>query len=185
MNLKTQQACRTLDAGKLLVYPTESVFGLGCLANNKQALKRLRRIKRRESHKGFIVLCASTKQLHQSFPEIRLSTEHLAKLNEAQEHPTTWLLPYKKHLNPLLVGNNNSLAVRITEHPIARSLCQQCGPLVSSSANPAGIKTPETLLKVRKQFRWRVDFYLNERLGKSKSPSQIIDLLSGELIRSA
>lgn len=185
MDLKTQQACRTLNAGKLLVYPTESVFGLGCLANNKQALKRLRRIKRREPYKGFIVLCASTKQLRQHFPEIRLSPQQLAKLNVAQQHPTTWLLPYKKHLNPWLVGNNNSLAVRITGHPVARTLCQQCGPLVSSSANPAGVKTPETLLQVRKQFRWRVDFYLNKSLGKSRSPSQIIDLLSGELIRSA
>lgn len=185
MDLKIQQACRTLDAGKLLVYPTESVFGLGCLANNKQALKRLRGIKRREPYKGFIVLCASTKQLRQNFPEICLSPQQLAKLDEAQPHPTTWLLPYKKHLNPLLVGNNNSLAVRITEHPIARILCERCGPLVSSSANPAGIKTPETLLKVRKQFRGQVDFYLDKSLGKSKSPSQIIDLLSGELIRSA
>lgn len=185
MNIKTQQACRTLDAGKLLVYPTESVFGLGCLANNKQALKRLRHIKRRERYKGFIVLCASTKQLRQSFPEIRLSPKHLSKLDEKQKHPTTWLVPYKKHLNPLLVGNNNRIAVRITRHPVAKTLCQQCGPLVSSSANPAGIKTPETLLKVRKQFRWQVDFYLNESLGKSRSPSQIIDLLSGQVIRSA
>src|SRR5690606_11526531 len=109
----------------------------------------------------------------------------LERLEQKQSHPTTWLLPYGRQRRPLLSGNNNRLAIRITQHPVARILCERCGPIVSSSANPAGIKTPKTLLKIRKYFRNNVDLYLNESLGDAGSPSQIIDLTSGEIIRSA
>lgn len=185
MNLKTQQACRHLKAGKLLVYPTESVFGIGCLALNQQALKHLRGVKRRESQKGFIVLCASLEQMLSSFPDIHITTEQRARLLTRQAHPTTWLIPYPQKKSPLLLGRNHKIAVRITEHPVARALCEACGPIVSSSANPAGIRTPSNMLRVRHLFRSQVGYYLNEKLGGVRKTSQIIDLVNGEVIRGA
>jgi len=185
MNLKIQQACKQLKAGKLLVYPTESVFGIGCLALDQKALLRLRRVKRRESQKGFIILCSSFEQLRSSFPEIQLTKEQQKRLQTKQAHPTTWLVPYPQKKAPLLLGNNHRIAIRITEHSVAKSLCEACGPIVSSSANPAGIKTPSNLLKIRHLFRSQVDFYLNEKLGGVKKTSQIIDLVNGQVIRAA
>ena len=168
-----------------MVYPTESVFGIGCLALDQNALKRLRHVKRREAHKGFIVLCASFEQMLSSFPEICLSAEQKALLKAKQGHPTTWLIPYPKNKAALILGNNHKLAIRITDHPIAKKLCEECGPIVSSSANPAGVKTPSSLLKIRHLFQSQVDFYLNEKLGGVKKTSQIIDLVNGEVIRAA
>jgi len=185
VNLKLQQASRVLNQGGLLVYPTESVFGLGCLAKNEVALEKLRNIKRRQSQKGLIVLCSSVEQLKQSFPQIQLDQSQSELLQSNQPHPTTWLIPYPKKHFPLLVGNNNSIAIRITKHPEALALCKKCGPIISSSANIAGQRTPDSLLKARKTFGTQVDFYLNAALGNSRTPSQIIDLLSGEIIRSA
>jgi L-threonylcarbamoyladenylate synthase len=185
MNFKIRQACHVLKEGKLLVYPTESVFGVGCLANNDDALIHLRSVKGRSSAKGFIVLCASMAQLQNSFPELELDQKAQSRLVEPQKHPTTWLIPFSKPLNPLLVGNNHSLAVRITQHPVAKVLCESCGPIVSSSANPAGMAAPKTLLQAKKQLGDTVDFYLNESLGEAKKTSQIIDLRSGEIVRRA
>ncbi len=185
MNLKVQQACRQLKAGKLVVYPTESVFGIGCLALDDKALKHLRRVKRRETTKGFIVLCASPEQMLLSFPEIKLTTAQQSRISQTQQHPTTWLVPYPRKRAALILGNNHKIAIRITRHPVAKKLCEECGPIISSSANPAGVKTPSSMLKVRKLFRSKAAFFLNEKLGDAKKTSQIIDLVNGEVIRPA
>lgn len=185
MNLKFQQACLTLKAGKLLVYPTESVFGIGCLAKNRNAVKKLRQVKRRQETKGFIVLCSSIEQMLENFPEISITTQQLKLIKEKHAHPTTWLIPCKRSQLKLLTGNNRRIAIRITEHAIAKQLCDSCGPIVSSSANPAKVKTPETLLKIRKHFQSQVDFYFNEKLGGKTKTSQIIDIVNGEIIRGA
>ncbi len=188
MNLKRQQACRALMAGKLLAYPTEAVYGLGCLASDEQALKKLRQVKKRAAHKGFIVLVHSLEQLQHHFPQLKLTPAQIETLRSPQAHPTTWVIPVSTGFSvhqTLLLGSNRSLAIRISEHPTVQALCQKAGPLVSTSANKAGERPAQDMLRLRKTFGKRIDFYLNEKTGNAKSPSQIIDLASGEILRSA
>jgi len=189
MSYALHQAIKTLKAGKLLAYPTEAVFGLGCVINKPQALKRLRRIKGRSPNKGFIIICASIKQLQDSFPYLNLSEEQRALMEKQQSHPTTWILPFKRKNQPkvaqLLVGNNHSIAIRIPQHPLALALCEKAGPVVSSSANVARGKPAKKILIVRKNFRAKIDFYLPGETNLASSPSQIIDIQSGRIIRAA
>jgi L-threonylcarbamoyladenylate synthase len=189
MSYALHQAVTTLKAGKLLAYPTEAVFGLGCVINNPQALKRLRNIKGRSPSKGFIIICASIAQLQDTFPYLNLSVEQIARMQKQQSHPTTWIIPFTKKNQPqvaqLLVGNNHSIAVRIPQHPLALALCEKAGPIVSSSANVARGKPAKKIMIVRKNFRAKIDFYLSGETNIASSPSQIIDIQSGRIIRAA
>lgn len=189
MNYALQQAIQTLKVGKLLAYPTEAVFGLGCVANNAKALKKLRQIKGRSPHKGFIILCASVEQLQKYYPALALSDEHIERMKTVQPHPTTWLIPFKKSVAPktagLLIGNNHSIAVRIPQHPLALALCQQIGPLVSSSANMPRAIPAKKIMIVRKNFRAKIDYYLSGETNFASSPSQIVDIQTGRIIRAA
>jgi L-threonylcarbamoyladenylate synthase len=188
MNYALQKTILTLKKGSLIAYPTEAVYGLGCLANDKKALKKLRSVKQRSANKGFIVLCASIEQLQQSYPGLALSQQQIKTLQTTQTHPTTWLIPFKnryKNNHSLLLGHNRSLAVRISSHPSVLAICRAAGPIVSSSANVAGAKPAKDMLQLRKRFRLKIQHYLNEPLGKASSPSQIIDLDNGQIIRSA
>ncbi len=187
--LAIKKACRNLKAGELIAYPTEAVFGLGCDALNTRALKKLRAIKNRTRHKGFIVICSSVEQLKKSFPNINLTKQQWGQLTQKQNHPTTWLLPIehnvKQSRNRYLIGNNITLAVRITEHPVAKALCESFdGPIVSSSANKAGARPAKKLIQVRKNFRNKIKNYVTGALGDSFEPSQIIDIKTGKVIRA-
>jgi L-threonylcarbamoyladenylate synthase len=189
-SLAIKKACRDLKTGRLIAYPTEAVFGIGCDALNRKALCKLRKIKNRDRHKGFIVLCSSVSQLQKNIPAISLGTAQWELLGQAQAYPTTWLLPVnnrvRNDIDSLLIGHNKTLAVRITHHPVAKTLCEQLGrPLVSSSANKAGAKPAKNMLMVRKNFRAQLNGYLNGPLGNAKGPSQIIDITSGKIIRAA
>ena len=188
MNVKIIKASRALKENKLLAYPTEAVFGLGCLASSTQAIKNLRQVKNRAPHKGFIVLCSSVEQLNRCFPSLNLNSAQLQKISSQQNHPTTWIVPARTTLGKhraLLCGANKTVAIRISNHPSVKALCESAGPVLSSSANMPGSKPAKELLKVRKIFRNNIDHYLNEALGEANSPSQIIDLISGEILRSA
>lgn len=188
MTYSLQKTIQALKAGGLIAYPTEAVYGLGCLANNQQALKKLRSVKNRSANKGFIVLCASVEQLQLYYPDLALSADQLKLIQSTHTHPTTWLIPFKKRLKSnhrLLLGHNKSLAVRISTHPSVLAICLAVGPIVSSSANIAGATPAKSMLQLRKQFRLKIQHYVNEPLGNAKSPSQIIDLDNGQIIRSA
>jgi len=184
-----KKVTRDLKAGELIAYPTEAVFGIGCDALNVTALKKLRASKNRTRHKGFIVICSSVEQLKKSFPNLQLTTKQWGQLTQQQNHPTTWLIPIGQHVktspNRYLVGNNRTLAVRITEHPLAKALCEEFGgPIVSSSANKAGARPAKKLIQVRKNFRSKIKNYVNGALGSSLEPSQIIDIKTGKVVRA-
>ena len=188
MAYSLQKTIETLKAGGLIAYPTEAVYGLGCLANDQQALKKLRTVKNRSANKGFIVLCASVAQLQQFYPDLALDADQFKIIQREQAHPTTWLISFRRRFKSnhhLLLGHNKSLAVRISTHPSVQALCLAAGPIVSSSANIAGAKPAKDMLHLRKQFRSQIDHYLQEPLGNAPSPSQIIDLDNGQIIRSA
>ncbi len=171
-----------LIKGGVIAYPTESVYGLGCDPSNLQAIQKILDIKKRPSHKGLILLVSN---ITQAFPYIQpLSANQLELINQKQDRATTWLMPKNKSLSPLLCGKHDKIAIRVTQHPIAQAICISLnGALVSTSCNLAGKAEMKTVLEVRNKMNCQVDKIINGICG-GQNPSQIIDLLSGQIIRS-
>jgi L-threonylcarbamoyladenylate synthase len=172
---------RVLNKGGVIAYPTESVFGLGCDPNNLQALEKILRIKRRPAAKGLIILVSD---ISQAEPFIQpLIQDQIKQLNQKQPRATTWLIPRKPNLSTLLCGNHEKLAVRITDHPIAKAICEfNNSALVSTSCNLSGRPEMKTMLEVRNKVGAQIDHVVNGSCGKQK-PSQIIDLETGQILR--
>ncbi len=178
-----RHAARVLARGGILAYPTEAVFGLGCDPDDAWAVQRLLALKQRPVEKGLILIASDFAQLApyvQPLPEPRM-TEILAEW----PGPATWLLPAAPDTPYWLTGNHDTLAVRVTAHPLARALCQVWGkPLVSTSANPAGAPPARNPLQVRRYFGDRLELVLSGALGASRRPTSIRDGRSGRLLRA-
>lgn len=173
---------RVINRGGVIAYPTESVYGLGCNPDNSQALEKILRIKKRPVSKGLIILVS---ELSQAEPFIQKLTQAQQKqLNQKQSRATTWLIPKHSELSPLLCGEHQKLAVRITQHPIAKAICELTNSaLVSTSCNLFNRPEMKTTLEVRNKMGAQVDYIVNGLCGNQK-PSQIIDLESGQILRN-
>jgi L-threonylcarbamoyladenylate synthase len=180
-------AFETLISGGIIAYPTETVYGLGCLPNNIDAIKRLLAIKHRSSKKGLILIAANRQQL---LPYISsLSDELWKKLATNTTSPvsrtTTWIVPAGKPTNRWLSGNRNTLAVRITQHPTAHALCLKCNsPLISTSANLSGSPPVKLYTDLPRSLSKQLDFVLQGYCGGESVASRIEDIISGEIIRA-
>ncbi len=177
-----RQASRALRAGGVIGYPTETVFGLGCDPLNLFAVKELLALKHRPMAKGLILIAA---ELHQLLPYIDINDSALLeKLETHRSHPTTWVVPARANTPTWLTGTHDSIAVRITTHPLAAALCSEFGgAIVSTSANPSGRPPAQTALIVRRYFGDRLDYLLPASRPASTKPSEIRELISDKVIR--
>jgi L-threonylcarbamoyladenylate synthase len=180
---RLRQAARCFHQGGILAYPTEAVYGLGCDPLDWFAVERILEIKRRPLDKGLILIAAHFEQLR---PYVKpLSEEAMEPLFNSWPGPTTWLLPAADHTPPWLRGAHETLAVRVTDHPVAAALCRACGsPLVSTSANIGGHPPARSALQVRHRLGSRVDCVISGSLGDLSKPTVIRDAASGEILRS-
>ncbi len=180
---KLNQAIRHIHQGGIIAYPTEAVYGLGCDPCNRFAVGSLLELKQRPIEKGLILIASKFEQL---LPFITLPPEPiLEQILNTWPGPVTWLFPTAPNVPPWLCGEHNTLAVRITAHPIASALCKALtGALVSTSANPAGSRPARTPLQVRRYFRETKDmFIVPGQVGKLNRPTPIYDALSGRCLR--
>jgi len=177
-------AARTIRKGGLVAYPTEAVFGLGCDPRNTNALRRILRLKRRDASKGLILIASSFYQLR---PYIAAAPEDvLARVRTTWPGPVTWLMPARPWVSQLLRGRHESVAVRVTAHPVAAALCRAAGmAIVSTSANISGGAPARTPGQVRARFGTRVDYVLSGPVDRTASPTRICDVLTGRVQRPA
>jgi tRNA threonylcarbamoyl adenosine modification protein (Sua5/YciO/YrdC/YwlC family) len=168
--------------GGLVACPTESIFGLDCDPNNNDAIKKLIRIKNRSFNKGFILAASSLNQL-QPFIST-LTNQQKEKILQINNLPITWIVPAKKDINPNLSGGRETIAIRVTQHPILQQLCDSlCSALISTSANPSDMPPAKSVVQVQEYFGTNVDYIIDGELGECKNPSEIRDLLTDEVIR--
>jgi L-threonylcarbamoyladenylate synthase len=175
------QLAAYLRRGGLVAYPTESCYGLGCDPRNPRALQRLIRLKGRDAAKGLLLIADHIKRLK---PFVRpLPTADLARLQRSWPGPVTWVVPASSACPPLLTGGRPTIAVRVTAHPGAASLCRSLGmALVSTSANKSGKKPAKTAAECRRIFGAQVRV-IDGRIGQRRRPSTLIDLATGTILR--
>jgi len=188
LHLKTmtwhiREAVRRLGEGGVIAYPTETVFGLGCDPFNPMAVLRLLELKQRDVEQGLILIASDFVQLEPLL--MPLSASIRTRILKTWPDPVTWTLPCLPNTPAWLRGNHHSLAVRITSHPLARSLCQSWdGPLVSTSANRHGKPPASSALEVRLAFDAELDYILHGKATGSGRPSEIRDGITGRVLRS-
>jgi len=180
MRISINRAADILLGGGVIAYPTEGVFGLGCLPDVPSALLRILAIKRRDPGKGLILVAAMPEQLHRWIDPADL--ERLPAPDPAR--PVTWIVRPGRSLNPLLCGANSGLAVRITTNPVARELCVTVqSPITSTSANFSGGPTVRNKIQLRRRFQHLVDYIVPGDCGPASGPSEIRILESGRILR--
>ncbi|HFB97672.1 MAG TPA: threonylcarbamoyl-AMP synthase [Bryobacterales bacterium] len=176
------QAVAALRAGGVIAYPTEAVWGLGCDPHNERALARLLELKGRPAGKGLILVAASFDPLRPFLQS--LDAEREAAVLATWPGPVTWLWPANTSVSPLLRGEHDTLAVRISDHPLVVALCAAFGgPVVSTSANRSGEPPARTREEVLARFGDALDFVLDGETGGRERPSEIRDARTGKVIR--
>lgn len=178
-HLKT--ACRVLQSGGLVAYPTEAVYGLGCDPFNQAAVERLLAVKRRPRSKGLILAGASLSQL---LPYITLTTAQQRQLEATWPAPVTFLVPASDALPDWVRGDHTTVAVRVPDHPVARALAAEVGqPIISTSANLNGEPAARNQADVARRLAGELDFIVPGTCDRARKPSTIIDLATGRTLR--
>jgi L-threonylcarbamoyladenylate synthase len=181
MKLSIAVAAEILLGGGVVTYPTEGVFGLGCMPDDPDAIIRLLAIKRRDPSKGLILVASRREQLA---GWIDMDPQSLPEPDPAQ--PVTWIAPAGPRASRLVRGHHAGLAVRLTTNPTAAALCDATeSPLVSTSANLSGEPVVRNEYVLRRKFTHLVDYIVPGRCGPATGPSEIRDLTTGTTLRAA
>lgn len=137
-----QEALRVLRAGGVIVYPTDTVWGIGCDATNAEAVGRIYRLKQREDSKSMLVLMDSPAKLNYYIADIPDAAWMLLETTDEETKPLTIIYPNARNLAPNLIAEDGSIGIRITNEPFSKALCEQLHhPIVSTSANISGHPT--------------------------------------------
>ena len=180
--LTPSMAAKHLACGQLIAYPTEAVYGIGCDPKNTSAVKSVLSLKGRDKGKGFIIIASDITQLE---PFIEPPNEfETQRLNEVWPGPVTFVVRAKPHLPSILTGGRNTLAVRVSSHPVVKTLCNECGhALISTSANLSGKSALTSADEVWREFGASLAGVVTGSLGNLKSATPIFSLDTGEQLR--
>jgi L-threonylcarbamoyladenylate synthase len=177
-----RKAVHCVREGKVIAYPTESVYGFGCDPHNAEAISQILRIKNRPLEKGFILVASDWQQV-QSFV-LPLESQLLSQIFASWPGPVTWLFPAKPEVPAWIRGNHNSIAIRVSAHPIVRALCEELnGPLISTSANRNGEDPARDYHTVQNLFGDKLGYVLQGEVGALERPTEIRDALTSKVIR--
>jgi L-threonylcarbamoyladenylate synthase len=171
-----QAAEEELLLGNVILYPTDTVWGIGCDALDANAIKRIYKIKEREESKSMILLVADEEMLQKYVAELPAD---FTEILEQQQRPTTYIFTKAKNLPKELLAEDGSIAIRITKEDFSHKLIRQIGrPIVSTSANVSGEPSPATFSGISDTIKDRVDYVVNWRHNdETKSePSRIVKI---------
>ncbi|MFT6983695.1 MAG: L-threonylcarbamoyladenylate synthase [Crocinitomicaceae bacterium] len=169
---KTIEALRE---GKTVLYPSDTIWGLGCDATNEEACQKIFDLKGREDGKSFILLVDNFAMLEYYIPEFPEVCYDLADL---ASKPMTIIYPNAKHLAPSVLAKDGSVGIRVTKDPICLKLIRGMRkPLVSTSANFSGSPSPTCFDEIDSKIKEGVDVVIEERMQeKMTTPSQIVKI---------
>ena len=183
MQEEIKRALEVLRSGSVILYPTDTVWGLGCDATNENAVKRIFEIKKRVDTKAMLILVDSAAKVQGYIDEVPDIAWDLMELSET---PLTIIYPEAKNLASNLIAADKSIGIRVTKEDFSKALCAQFRkPIVSTSANISGKPSPVNFSEIEDEIKSAVGYVVNFRQQeKSQSkPSSIIKLGKGNLFQ--
>jgi L-threonylcarbamoyladenylate synthase len=179
-----QESVKTFAQHGVILYPTDTIWGLGCLADDEIAIEKIYNIKQRPAEKSFILLMTDAKQLSKY---IANPLPDLQTVIESFKEPTTIIYDNAINLPSSLIATDGSIAVRITNDPFCRSLIKRTKkPIVSTSANLSGAVSPSIYASVASEIKNQVDYIVLHRQDDEtiSTPSSILKLTpSGNFLK--
>lgn len=178
-------AAAALRAGAVLAHPTEAVFGLGCDPHHEAAVLRLLDIKQRAVDKGVILVAARVEQFDGLVDWDRLHSDRREVVHRTWPGPHTWIVPATPRVPRWITGAHEAVAVRVSAHPVVVALCEAFGgPLVSTSANLAGMPPARSAPALDGALRARIDGIVAGDVGTLAEPTPIRDAATGAVLRA-
>lgn len=178
-----KKACEVMAAGGIILYPTDTIWGIGCDATNEKAVQRVYELKRRADNKAMLVLMDSEAKLDRYVSDV---PDIAWDLISVSDKPLTIIYSSAKNLATNLLGADGSVGIRITNEEFSKRLCERFRkPLVSTSANVSGEPSPANFSEVSKVIKEGVDYIVNYRQDdmSKAAPSGIIKLGAGGLVQ--
>lgn len=175
------EAVKVLSQGGVILYPTDTVWGLGCDATCSEAVRRIYDIKQRADSKAMLTLTDAVGRVEQYFDDV---PDIAWQLWEVTDKPLTLILPRAHGIAPELLADDGSLGIRITAEAVSQGICSRLHkPLVSTSANISGQPTPRCFAEISDAIKQAVDYIVPLRQNEHEcaSPSGIIKLGDGGL----
>ncbi|RLD38863.1 MAG: threonylcarbamoyl-AMP synthase [Bacteroidetes bacterium] len=159
MEEELQQALRHVQKGNIILYPTDTIWGIGCDATNTKAVKKIYSIKNREERKSMIVLLSDFNQLKDYVEEVPSIASDLIKYID---RPLTIIYSGAKNLASKLIAKDGTIAIRIVKHSFCSELIKRLGkPIVSTSANISGTPSPLFYSHIQDYIKTKVDYIVN------------------------
>jgi L-threonylcarbamoyladenylate synthase len=184
INTEVHNAYEVIKNGGIILYPTDTVWGIGCDASNEEAVAKIYALKKREDSKSMIVLMNGDKMMYNVFsaiPELAWEIWELSNPSDTElekQKATTLILDKPRNVAANLIAEDKTLGVRIVKEPFCYKLMERMKrPLVSTSANISGMITPKTFKEISPEIIKGVDYVVNLHHDKvCKNPSTIIKL---------
>ena len=175
INTEILNAYEVIKNGGIILYPTDTVWGIGCDATNEEAIAKIYALKQRNDSKSMIVLMNGEKMMYNVFKEI---PDVAWEIWDLSEKPTTLILDNPRNVAPNIIAEDKTLGVRIIKEPFCFKLLERMKrPLVSTSANISGMFAPKTFKEISPDIIKGVDYVVNLHQEKvCKNPSTIIKL---------
>ena len=178
--ISAANASGIVHRGGVVAYPTEAVYGLGCDPHNPDAVARVLEVKTRPQDKGLILIASHLSQLQDWIAPL----DHVARARVESTWPghTTWIVPASDDCPAQLSGGRDTVAVRVTAHPVSRALCDAVGhAIVSTSANRSGEPAIRDIASLGRLDG--IDAIVEGKLGSATDPSAIYRLSDGARLR--
>lgn len=182
MNEEIHKAYEVIKEGGIILYPTDTVWGIGCDATNPEAVAKIYALKKRAETQSMIVLMNGEKMMYNVFKEI---PEAAWQIMDLSEKPTTLILDKPRNVAPNLIAPDNTLGIRIVKEPFCFKLLERMKkPLVSTSANISGEPTPKSFKEISPEIIKGVDYVVNLHHDKiAGKPSTIIKLTNDSQVK--
>ncbi len=154
-----ENTLQILQQGGIILYPTDTIWGIGCDATNSEAISRIYKLKQRTESKSMICLVNGERLLYQIFDKI---PETAWQIMELSEKPTTLVLDKPRNIAKNLIAEDNTLGVRMIKEPFCFKLIERLKkPLVSTSANLSGMPSPRSFQEISPEILKGVDYVVN------------------------
>lgn len=174
-----EEAVHVLREGGVIVYPTDTVWGIGCDATNESAVKKVYALKRREDSKSMLVLLDAPGKLQGYVKEVPEIAWDLIECTREDSRPLTIIYPGARNLAQNLIAEDGSIGIRITQEPFSKALCERLRhPIVSTSANISGDPAAKTFHQISEEVLQQADYVCRYRREDIEEhiPSSIIKI---------